>query len=417
MDIVAERCAGLDVHRSSIVACVMTSAGGGRTKKVAATFLTTAAGLGRLVGWLREQAASVVGMESTGVYWMPIYAALEAAGGFEVIVANAHTIKGAKGRKTDMNDAEWLASLVRVGMLRSSFVPPKPIRDLRDLTRYRRTLVEAQASERRRLIKLLEATDVKLAGVLSDVFGVCGRAILRALIDGEQTPAEMARLARGRLRQKRPQLIDALGARLDPHHRRLLAVQLGRVEAAEAEIAALDALIAEHLAPYATQLELLRAIPGIDWVGAATIIAEIGVDMTVFPSARHLAAWAGVCPGNHESAGKRKPTGSRTGNVHLKTALCNAAAGAARKGGSYFKDKYHKLKSRRGGGRATLAIAHKLIVVAYHILADGTPYRDLGDSYLDKRNAKRSAERYVRFIERLGFAVALTPLPETANPL
>ena len=417
MEAVVERCAGLDVHRSSIVGCVMTSAGGGRTKKVAATFATTAAGLGRLVGWLREHAVSAVGMESTGVYWMPLYATLEAAGGFEVIVANPNAIKGTKGRKTDMNDAERLAGLVRVGSLASSFVPPKPIRDLRDLTRYRRTLVETQASERRRLIKLLEASNVKLAGVLSDVLGVCGRAILRALIAGEQPPAEMVKLARGRLRQKRPQLFDALAGRLDPHHRNILAMQLARVEAAEADIKALDAHIAEHLAPYGCQLELLRAIPGIDWVVAATIIAEVGIDMTVFPTARHLAAWAGVCPGNHESAGKRKPTGARSGNAYLKTALCNAATSAARKTGSYFKDKYHKLKSRRGGGRAAMAIAHKLLVIAYHILSDGTAYRELGETYLDKRNAQRSANRYVRRLESLGFVVTLAPAPAAANPL
>jgi transposase len=194
-------------------------------------------------------------------------------------------------------------------------------------------------------------------------------------------------------------------------------MQLARVEAAEADIDALDAIIAEHLAPYGCQLELLRAIPGIDWVVAATIIAEIGVDMAVFPSARHLAAWAGVCPGNNESAGKRKPIGARTGNVHLKTALCNAATSAARKSGSYFKDKYHKLKSRRGGGRAAMAIAHKLLIAAYHILTDGTEYRDLGETYLDKRNIQRSATRHVRRLEALGYLVTLTPNQATANPL
>jgi len=415
MDVMAERCAGLDVHRSTVVACVLLSEAGGRTKKAKAEFTTTTAGLGKLVAWLREHGVSVVGMESTGVYWMPVYAALESAGGFELIVANAQHIKAVPGRKTDMNDAEWVACLVRHGLMRPSFVPPKAIRDLRDLTRYRRTLVEAQASERRRLIKLLEAADIKLAGVLSDVFGVCGRLILRAVIAGDQSAAAMAKLARGKLRQKRPQLFDALSAQVDPHRRGLLAMQLTRVEAAEADIAALDAQIAIHLAPYARQLGLLMAIPGIDRVVGATMIAEIGVDMTVFATAGHLAAWAGVCPGNNESAGKRKPTGARKGNPHLKTALCNAAIGASRKRDSFFKAKYHKLKSRRGGGRAALAIAHKLLVVAYHVLSTGAEYRDLGETYLDKRNAQRSAQRYVRRLENLGYTVTLNPVAQTAN--
>jgi transposase len=346
---------------------------------------------------------------------MPVYAILEQAAGLALIVANAQHVKQVPGRKTDVKDAEWLAQLVRFGLMPKSFVPPKPVRDLRDLTRYRRTLTEVQGSERRRLIKLLEATDIKLAEVMSDVFGVSGRAILRALIEGQQTIPEMTKLARGQLRKKIPQLGEALAGRLDDHHRHMLAIQLARVEAAEADIATLDKQIATRLEPYAVQMELLVTIPGIDWVVAAIIIAEIGVDMSVFPSAGHLSAWAGVCPGNNQSAGKNKPTGARKGNVHLKTALCNAAIGASRKRNSFFKDKYTKLKIRRGGGRAALAIGHKLLVCAYHMLSTGTVYKDLGEHYQDKRDTQRATDRCVRRLEKLGFKVVLEPSEEQDN--
>lgn len=412
MEVVAPRCAGLDVHRSTIVACALLSEGGGRVRKLRGEFVTTRAGLERLLAWLQELAVTHVGMESTGVYWMPVYAVLEQAGGFTLIVVNAQHAKAVKGRKTDVKDAEWLAELVRHGLVRGSFVPPRPIRELRDLTRYRRTLVENQGSERRRLIKLLEMADIKLAGVISDIFGVTGRAILRALIIGGQTAVEMSKLARGSLRQKRGQLIDALAGELAEHQRQILALQLARVEADEADLAALDQAIAERLAPYTAQMARLITIPGIDWVVAATIIAEIGVDMTVFPSAGHLAAWTGACPGNNESAGKRKPTGARAGNPYLKTALCNAAIAASRKRGSFFKAKYHKLKSRRGGGRAALAIAHKLIVCVYHMLSTNSPYRELGEDYFDKRDTQRATRRYVRRLRDLGFSVTLQPRPQ-----
>lgn len=421
MEVVAPRCAGLDVHRSMITACALLSDQHGRARQVKSQFVTTRAGLERLVGWLRELGVTHVGMESTGVYWVPVFAVLEAAGVFELLVLNPEHVKGMKGRKTDMNDAEWLANLVRHGLVRGSFVPPKPIRELRDLTRYRRTLVENQGSERRRLIKLLEAADVKLAGVISDIFGVSGRAILRALIEGGHSAVEMSKLVRGKLRQKRGLVIDALAGELADHQRGILAMQLARVEADEADIAALDRLIGERLAPYAPQMALLVTIPGIDWVVAATVIAEIGVDMSVFPSHRHLAAWGGTCPGNNESAGKRKPIGARKGNPYLKTALCNAAAAASRKRGSFFKAKYHKLKGRRGGGRAALAIAHKLLVCIYHMLSGNTSYRELGEDYFDLRDTQRAARRYVRRLQDLGFSVILEaprqPQAEPANAL
>jgi len=411
---VRQRCAGLDVHRSTIVACVTLPAGGGRLKKVWNEFRTTSAGLAQLVAWLAEQEVTHVGMEATGVYWMPVYAALEQAGGVDLTVVNPHHAKALRKRKTDVKDAEWLAYLVRHDLVNKSFVPAKPFRDLRDLTRYRRTLVETQASERRRLIKLLEAAGVKLAEVLSDVFGVGGRAILRALIIGGQSPAEMAKLARGQLRRKRPQIIEALSVEVAEHRRHLLALQLARVEAAEANIATVDRMIDDRLAPYHEYVDLLISVSGIDRVIAAIIIAEVGVDLSAFPTAAHFAAWMGVCPGNNESAGKKKPIGARKGNPYLVTALCNAATSAARTKGSFFKATYHRIKSRRGGGRATLAVAHKIAIAIYHMMTRGTFFHDLGEDHHRARNKQRAAKQCVRRLEKLGYNVTLQPLNTSA---
>jgi len=412
MDVLRERSAGLDVHRSVIVACVLLSAAGERVSKEVKSFAATASGLAALTAWLSGFGVTHVGMEGTGVYWMPIYAALEAVSGLTPIVANARHIKAVPGRKTDVIDAEWIARLIRYGLVRASFVPPQPIRHLRDLTRYRRTLVEAQASERRRLIKLLEASDMKLAEVLSDVFGVTGRAILRALIAGESTPAQMAALAKGAARKKIAPLTVALGGQLAEHQRFMLRVQLHRIETTEQQVAQLDAQIQARLLPYRAQMELLVSIPGIDRVAAAAILAEIGPDMTAFASAGHLAAWAGACPGNNESAGKKKPANARCGNHHLLTILCNAAVSASRTKGSYFKAKYHSLKSRIGGGKAVLAIGHKLLTCIWHMLTNGEFYRDLGETYLDRRNQQQTLKRYARKLDALGFAIV--PKPEAA---
>ena len=405
MEVLRERCAGLDVHRSMIMACVLASSGGKPVSKSVQSFAATAAGLAALVAWLREHAAGHVGMEGTGVYWMPVYAALEQAGGFSPIVANAQHIKAVPGRKTDVNDAEWIARLIRHGLVRASFVPPAPIRALRDLTRFRRTLVEVQASERRRLIKLLEATDMKLAEVLSDVFGVTGRAILRALIEGDAPPAAMADMARGLARKKIGALTEALGGQLAEHHRFVLAVQLGRIEQTEREIASIDAKLAERAAPYQDQIAILTSIPGIERVSAIAILAEIGPSMEVFPTAGHLAAWAGVCPANNQSGGKHKSAKSRTGNRHLKTTLCNAAIAASRTKGSFFKAKYHSLKARIGGGKAALAIGHKLLVCAWTMLSQGCFFQDLGEGHETKRTKEPVIKRYAKRLRALGYAI------------
>ena len=326
MEVIIERCCGLDVHQETVVACVLIGAPGERPRKEIRTFRTMTHDLEALRDWLQELGVTQVGMESTGVYWRPVYAVLE--GRFDLIVGNARHIRNVPGRKTDVKDAEWIADLVRHGLIAKSFVPPAPLRELRELLRYRRKLVESQAAERNRLLKLLETANIKLASVASDVFGVSGRAMLRALIEGEASAEAMADLARGQLRRKHADLILALDGRVEEHHRFLLAMQLRRLEAIEADIAALDQRVGERLQPYCAQHALLMQIPGVDWLVAAVLIAEIGVDMSVFLSVYHLAAWAGVCPGNRESAGKQKSGRARKGNVHLRTMLVGAAISA-----------------------------------------------------------------------------------------
>ncbi len=412
MEVIIERCCGLDVHQETVVACVLIGARGERPRKEIRTFRTMTRDLEALRGWLQELGVTQVGMESTGVYWRPVYAVLE--GRFDLIVGNARHIRNVPGRKTDVKDAEWIADLVRHGLIAKSFVPPKPLRELRELLRYRRKLTESQAAERNRLLKLLETANIKLASVASDVFGVSGRAMLRALIAGEASPEAMADLARGLLRRKRDDLVLALDGRIEEHHRFLLAMQLRRLEAIEADIEALDRRIDERLEPYRAPHTLLMQIPGVDWVVAAVLIAEIGVDMSVFLSVYHLSAWAGVCPGNHESAGKQRSGRARKGNVHLRAILVGAAMSAARTKGSYLKDKFHRLKARRGALRAALAIAHKILVSAYHMLAKNLPYRDLGEAYLDQISQTRTVANLKRRPERLGYNVALEPKTKSA---
>jgi transposase len=407
MRAIIERCCGLDVHQASVVACLVVSEGGRRPRQEVRTFGTTTRELIALRDWLTAAGVTHVGLESTGIYWRPVYAVLE--GAFELILGNAQHMRNVPGRKTDVKDAEWIADLTRHGLIAKSYVPPAPLRELRELLRYRRKLVEARTAERNRLLKVLETANLKLATVMSDVFGVSGLLILQALVAGETGPERLADLARGKLRQKRQALMLALDGRLEEHHRFLLAMQLRRLEAADRDIAALDERIAARLEPYAAEMALLDQIPGVDWVVAAGIIAEIGTDMSVFHSAAHLAAWAGVCPGNRKSAGKSKKGRARRGNVHLRTLLVEAAVAAGRSKGGYLRDKYHRLKARCGKLRAGLAIAHKILVCAYHMLAQRVPYRELGEAYLDRRREKRTVANLTRRLERLGYHVSLEP--------
>ena len=410
MQALIERCCGLDVHQETVVACLMIGAPGVRPSKEVRTFRTVTRDLEALRDWLAAEGVTHVGMESTGVYWRPVYAVLE--GHFDLIVGNARHIRNVPGRKTDVKDAEWIADLVRHGLIAKSFVPPRPLRELRDLLRYRRKLVESQTAERNRLLKLLETANIKLASVMSDVFGVSGRAMLKALIEGQASVEAMADLAKGQLRRKRADLVLALEGRMEEHHQFLLATQLRRLEAIEHDIAALDLRIVERLEPYQAPHALLMQIPGVDWLVAAVIIAEIGVDMSVFLSVYHLSAWAGVCPGNHESAGRQRSGRARKGNIHLRTILVGAAVSAGRTKGSYLRDKFHRLKARRGPLRAALAIAHKILVAAYHMLAKGVGYRELGEAYLDQIGQTRTVANLKRRIERLGYHVTLQPIAE-----
>jgi transposase len=406
MQTLVERGCGLDVHQATVVACLLQVGKDGRVQKQMRTFGSTTRELVSLREWLRTEGCTHVAMESTGVYWKPVYAILE--GGFQIVVANAQQVKKVPGRKTDVKDAEWIADLLCHGLLHSSFVPPKPIRELRDLTRYRRKLVESQAAERNRLLKLLESANIKLSSVATDVFGVSGRLMLKALVEGKASLAEIAELAKGKLRNKIPQLQLALEGKLEEHHRFLLQLQQDRLDAAKRDLATLEQRIQQKLEPYAAQLALLQEIPGVDWTLAAVIIAELGIDMTVFQSVSQLASWAGVCPGNNESAGKRKSARIPKGNVYLKTALVEAANAAARTKGTYLRDKFYRLKALRGYKRAAVPIAHKILVSIYHMLSQQVSYNDLGDLYLDKLNKNHLTRNLVHRLERLGYSVTLT---------
>lgn len=406
MEAIVERCAGLDVHQATVVACLNIGAGTEKPRKEIRTFGTSLPELEQLRHWLAANGCTVAAMESTGVYWKPVYAVLE--GHCDLVVANAQHVKNVPGRKTDVRDCEWISDLVRHGLIAKSFVPPQPIRELRDLTRYRRKLVQVASAERNRLLKLLESANIKLGGVISDVFGVSGWAMLEVLVEGRQSPAEMAQLAQRRMRRKLRELELALSGRLEEHHRFLLRVQMRRIEAAEADLEGLDARLREKLAPYSRQIRLLKQIPGVDWATAATVVAEIGVDMGAFASPAHLASWAGICPGNNESAGRRRHGKTRKGNMHLRTALVIAAIAAAKQRGSYLADKYRRLKGRRGALRAAVAIGHKILIAVYHVLKTGSDYHDLGGSYLDQFNVHRTAGSLTRRLRQLGYHVQIT---------
>lgn len=409
MEAIIEKVCGLDVHQTIVVACVLVGKADEKPRKELRTFRTVTRELLELRDWLQEQGCTHVGMESTGVYWKPVYAILEEQ--FELIVGNAQHMKNVPGRKTDVKDAEWIAQLIRHGLVRASFVPPKPIRDLRDVVRFRRKVVQSRATERNRLLKLLETANIKLSSFLSNVFGASGKAMLRALLQGELEPVQMAALAKGRLRSKLADIELALEGRLQEHHRFVLRMQLERLEQADAQVDQLDRYIDKLLEPYREEAALLTKIHGLNRVIVPELIAEMGVDMTAFQTQAHLSSWAGVCPGNHESAGKRKRGSKRKGNIHLTTALVEAAQAAVKKKGSYLRDKFHRLKARRGYKRALVAIAHKILIAAYQVLLRRTCYLDLGDTYLDRTSKRRVTTSLVRRLEKLGYTVHLAQTP------
>lgn len=403
-----ERCCGLDVHKEQVTACILVKEGR-KVRKELRQFRTFTAQLEQMVEWLMQNGITHVGMESTGVYWKPVYAVLEAAQAFELIVGNAQHMKNVPGRKTDMKDAEWIATLIRMGLVKKSFVPCAALRDLRDLVRHRRGLIKSQTAEKNRLQKFLETSNIKIGSVASDVFGKSGMKMLRALAEGETSTERLADMAEGLLRKKLSDLQLALHGKVRDHHRFLLKLQLRRLDELDRDIAELDAEVHRRMEPYRKEADLLATIPGVKATAAANLIAEMGTDMSAFHNAvGALAAWAGICPGNNESAGVNRSVKARKGNVHLRTALVESAHAARRTKGTYLRDKYHRLKARRGANRAAVAIAHKILVAAFHILSKKVPYKDLSETYLDRIDEKRVTENLTRRLERLGYHVALT---------
>lgn len=407
-----ERCAGLDVHRDTVAACVRTPDGhGGRAQEVR-TFATTGSQLRRLRLWLADNGVTVVGMESTGVYWKPVYYLLE--DDVDCWLLNAHHLHHVPGRKTDVADSVWICELVEHGLVRPSFVPPRPIRQLRDLTRYRKAVIEERGREVQRLHKVLEDAGIKLSSVASQVLSVSSRAMLDALVAGERDADQLAQLAKGRMRAKIPALRDALAGRFDEHHAVVVAELLARIDHAEEIIARVSERVAEVTVAYSEQVALLCTIPGISQRTAEVILAEIGADMTRFPSSAHLASWAGMCPGNNESAGKHHSGKTRKGSKWLRKALTEAARAAARSKNTYLAAQYHRIRGRRGPNKAAVAVGHSILVIAYHLLLNGEAYNDLGGDYFTRRrNSDAYQRRLVRQLERMGNKVTLEPLPAT----
>jgi transposase len=404
MDVLIERCCGLDVHLATVMACLVLTDNKGRARTVKREFSTMSDGLKELREWLKSESITHVAMESTGVYWTPIYSALEAF--FDVTVANAQHVKKVPGRKTDMSDAEWLGRLLRVGLLNKSFIPSAEFRAIRDLTRARRSLVQDRTREVNRLHKVLVTANVKLSAVISDVFGVSGVQMVRALIEGVQTPKQIAQLAKGTMRKKIPEIARALDGEMLEQHRALLRLKLEHIDLIEKQIQALDLEIAKRFEPYQAHLTLLDTIPGLDRNAAEQILAEIGIDIAAFFANEHkLSAWSGVAPGNNQSAGKDLGARRRRGNIFMTTILVEAALAGVRNKDSYFCDKYHRLKSRRGAKRAALAIAHKIIEAVYRILTTMQPYQDLGATYLDRRDRDRTIQHLLGRLARLGVSI------------
>jgi transposase len=407
MQVTYERCCGIDVHKKTLVACAIVPGPDGKPRKEMRTFDTMTGDLNALAAWLKDLGVTHVAMESTGVYWKPVFNLLE--GQFEILVVNAEHIKKVAGRKTDVQDAEWIADLLRHGLLKGSFIPSAQQRAWRDLTRYRTRLIDERTEEVNRLQKVLEGANIKLASVASDVTGVSGRAILAALLEGRQTPAEMAALAKGRLRKKQAELSRALEGVLQPHQRFMVIELLGHLDYLEEAIERLDAEIAAQMQPFEAELARLDSIPGVNRRVAEVLAAEVGVDMKPFADAEHLASWAGMCPGNKTSAGKRYSGKTRKGSKWLKRALTEAAHGAARKKNQYLKAQYHRLAGRRGKKRAIIAVGHSILKIAYHVLTKQQTYQDLGENYFEERDREGVKRRAVQRLEQLGFKVNLSP--------
>ncbi len=403
MDIVLRRCAGLDVHKDTVVACLRILEADDKVREEVRTFKTFTKNLEAMGAWFKEQGVTHVGMESTGVYWKPIFHVLE--DDFEILLANAHRLKHVPGRKTDVKDCQWIAKLLQHGLLPGSFVPSRWQRELRDLTRERANLVNEKTRIANRIQKILEDANIKLGSVASDVLGVSGRAMLNAIVNGEESPDALADLARKRLRDKIPQLRAAFSGKVNPHHRFLLGLELRRLHSIEADIETLSERIEAVSGPFEAALQLLTTIPGVKQRTAENLLAEIGPDMKQFPSAGHLASWAGICPGNRESAGKRMSGKMAKGNRWCRRALTEAGWAAGHTKKSYFGAQFRRLAPRRGSKRAVVAVAHSLLVAIYHILSRGVVYEELGVTYFDTMNTEQKRRYHLRRLRELGVEV------------
>ena len=405
MQVLYARCAGLDVHKDQVTACCRVATQS-ETSQDVRSFSTTTSGLCALAEWLTEVQCTHVAMEATGVYWKPVWHVLE--GSFELVLANAQHVRNVPGRKSDVKDATWLADLLAHGLIRGSFVPPTPVQEMRDLTRTRKQIVREIAQHTQRIQKTLEDANVKVASVVSDILGVSGRAFLDALIAGETDPEKLAELADSRLRVGRKNLVEALRGRVTQHHRFLLKLHLDQIDSLDKAVRDLEARMGDALAPFRQQVEHLKTVPGVSETVAQVIAAEIGLDMSRFPTAGHLISWAGLCPKMDESAGKRRSTRVRKGAPWLKTTLVTAAWAAARRKRGYLHAQFLRIKSRRGAKKAVMAVAASMLTAIYHMLRTRVPYQDLGTDHFAKRDKQQVAKRLIKRLGDLGYSVEVT---------
>ena len=405
MRVLNERCAGLDVHQKTVVACALLGKAGSEPEMEKRTWGTTTSQLLEMADWLRARGVTHVAMESTGTYWKPVWAVLE--GQFDLTLCNAAHVRQVPGRKTDQKDAEWIADLLRHGLLRKSFVPPQPQQDLREWTRYRAQVSADRSAVGNRIRKLLEGANIKLGSVASDVLGVSGRRMLEAMIQGETDAEKLADLGLGQLKHKRAALVEALRGRVREHHRRMLRLELAQWKFLNALVAELEEAIEDALRPFAEAAELVKTIPGFSEVSAAAAVAEIGAGMEQFADAGHLASWAGLCPGNNESAGKHYSGKTRGGNIWLKRILCQVAWAAAHTRNTYFAALFRRMAAKRGKKRAILAVAHSILVTSYVMLKNRQSYQDLGSDYFDRCDKMKATARLVRRLSALGYQVEL----------